>query len=151
MAYSVGDTVVYPHHGAAVIEKTEERELSGETREYFVLRLTYGDLTLMVPADSCEEVGIRDVVTKKQVEQVLEVLRTPEGKAPRNWQAPFIYTYFAQVDAILSGRVRICRCGRRGPHGGRRPQRHLLRCDPRFPGARGNRLSLARVGPLSAP
>lgn len=101
MAYSVGDTVVYPHHGAAVIEKTEERELSGETREYFVLRLTYGDLTLMVPSDSCEEVGIRDVVTKKQVEQVLEVLRTPEGKAPRNWSRRFK----ANMERLRSGDI----------------------------------------------
>jgi len=89
MAYSVGDTVVYPHHGAAVIEKTEERELSGETREYLVLRLTYGDLTVMVPADSCEEVGIRDV------------LRTPEGKAPANWSRRFK----ANAERLRSGDI----------------------------------------------
>jgi len=101
MAYSVGDTVVYPHHGAAVIEKTEERELSGETREYLVLRLTYGDLTVMVPADSCEEVGIRDVVSKRQVEDVLDVLRTPEGKAPANWSRRFK----ANAERLRSGDI----------------------------------------------
>lgn len=93
MAYSVGDTVVYPHHGAAVIEKREERELKGETREYLVLRLTYGDLTLMVPADSCEEVGIRNVVSKKEVERVLDILREPEGKASGNWSRRFKANY----------------------------------------------------------
>jgi CarD family transcriptional regulator len=45
MTYRVGDTVVYPHHGAAVIEKKETRNLQGEDRDYLVLRLTYGDLT----------------------------------------------------------------------------------------------------------
>lgn len=89
MPYQVGDTVVYPHHGAAVIEKTEQRELSGETREYLVLRLTYGDLTLMVPVDACDEVGIRKVVTKRQVEQVLDVLRTPEEAPDRTWSRRF--------------------------------------------------------------
>ena len=101
MSYAVGDTVVYPHHGAAVIEKTEERELSGQPTEYLVLRMTYGDLTLMVPADSCEEVGIRDVVTRKQVEQVLDVLRTPEGKAPKNWSRRFK----ANMEKLRSGDI----------------------------------------------
>jgi CarD family transcriptional regulator len=81
MPFSVGDTVVYPHHGAAVIERTERRELKGEVCDYLVLRLTYGDLTLMVPADSCEEVGIRKVVSKRESERVLDVLRTrAEGR-----------------------------------------------------------------------
>jgi CarD family transcriptional regulator len=93
MAYSVGDTVIYPHHGAAVIERKEDRELQGVSREYLVLRLTYGDLTLMVPADACDEVGIRKVVSKKEVEQVLDVLRVPEGKAAVNWSRRFKANY----------------------------------------------------------
>jgi CarD family transcriptional regulator len=93
MAFSVGDTVVYPHHGAAVIERTERRELKGEVCDYLVLRLTYGDLTLMVPADSCAEVGIRKVVSKRESERVLDVLRTPEPKAAGNWSRRFKANY----------------------------------------------------------
>ena len=59
--FRVGDKVVYPHHGAAIIKGVEEREVMGEKREYFVLRLSYGDLTLLVPLDNTEEVGIRAV------------------------------------------------------------------------------------------
>jgi CarD family transcriptional regulator len=93
MAYSVGDTVIYPHHGAAVIEKRETRELKGEERDYLVLRLTYGDLTLMVPADACEQVGIRNVVSKKEVEQVLDVLREEEPNKNGNWSRRFKANY----------------------------------------------------------
>ena len=50
MTFDVGDKVVYPHHGAATIEKREKKEAFGEKRDYLVLRLAYGDLTLMVPA-----------------------------------------------------------------------------------------------------
>ena len=89
MAYSVGDTVVHPHHGAAVVESLEQRELKGETRDYLVLRLTYGDLTLMVPADSYRDVGIRDVVNDKQVKEVISILESPEEKAPKNWSRRF--------------------------------------------------------------
>ncbi|MGH3664960.1 MAG: CarD family transcriptional regulator, partial [Egibacteraceae bacterium] len=84
MTYRVGDTVVYPHHGAAVIEKREKRRLQGQERDYLVLRLTYGDLTLMVPADATEEVGLRDVVSKQQVEQVFELLKARDGSMPTN-------------------------------------------------------------------
>lgn len=93
MPYTVGDTVVYPHHGAAVIEKKEQRELKGEPRDYLVLRLTYGDLTVMVPEDCCDEVGIRSVVSRRQVQEVLEVLRTPETNAAKNWSRRFKDNY----------------------------------------------------------
>ena len=89
MSYRVGDTVVYPHHGAAVIEKKEKRNLQGEERDYLVLRLTYGDLTLMVPADATEEVGLRDVVSKKQVEEVFSLLEARDGTMPTNWSRRF--------------------------------------------------------------
>ena len=58
MTFDVGDKVVYPHHGAATIERREKKEAFGEKRDYLVLRLAYGDLTLMVPADNAEEIGL---------------------------------------------------------------------------------------------
>ena len=93
MTYRVGDTVVYPHHGAAVIEKREKRSLQGEERDYLVLRLTYGDLTLMVPADATDEVGLRSVVSKKEVEQVMDVLKARDGSMPTNWSRRFKANY----------------------------------------------------------
>ncbi len=93
MTYAVGDTVVYPHHGAAVIEKHEKRTLEGQERDYLVLRLTYGDLTLMVPADATDEVGLRDVVSQKEVDEVFDVLRRRDGSMPTNWSRRFKANY----------------------------------------------------------
>lgn len=93
MTYGVGDTVVYPHHGAAVIEKHEKRTLEGQERDYLVLRLTYGDLTLMVPADATDEVGLRDVVSQKEVDEVFDVLRRRDGSMPTNWSRRFKANY----------------------------------------------------------
>ena len=84
-----GDTVVHPEHGAAVIEELREREILGEKRRYFVLRVAYGDLTLMVPVDSTEEVGLRQVVSKSEVKKVLDVLRQDESKMAANWSRRF--------------------------------------------------------------
>lgn len=89
MGYSVGDTVVYPHHGAGVIESTQQRELDGRPCDYLVLRMTYGDLTLLVPAERCSEVGVRDVVSAEEVERVLDVLRDPRGERKGSWSRRF--------------------------------------------------------------
>ncbi|MGH9121852.1 MAG: CarD family transcriptional regulator, partial [Acidimicrobiales bacterium] len=60
--FDVGDKVVYPHHGAAVVERREMIEAFGRIQEYLVLRLAYGDLTLRVPTDNTDEVGLREVI-----------------------------------------------------------------------------------------
>lgn len=89
MTYDVGDTVVYPHHGAAVIERCETRQSRGEERSYLVLRLTYGDLTIKVPADATDEVGLRSVCNDEEIAEVIDVLRVRNAKVPTNWSRRF--------------------------------------------------------------
>ena len=89
LVFRKGDTVVHPEHGAAVIEELCVREFLGEKRRYFKLRVSYGDLTLMVPVDSTEEVGLRQVVSKSEVKKVLDVLRQDESKMAANWSRRF--------------------------------------------------------------
>jgi CarD family transcriptional regulator, regulator of rRNA transcription len=96
-----GDKVVYPHHGAAVIEDLQEREILGKRRTYFVLRLAHGDLTLMVPVDNTEEVGLREVVSRREVKKVFEVLREDETKMPTNWSRRFK----TNVEKLRSGDI----------------------------------------------
>jgi CarD family transcriptional regulator len=89
MSFDVGDKVVYPHHGAAVIERREMKQAFGEEKEYLVLRLAYGDLTLSVPTDNTDEVGLRDVINDEEVEEVFAVLRKKEARMPTNWSRRF--------------------------------------------------------------
>ena len=62
MDFKVGDTVVYPHHGAAVVEAIEQREMRGEVVDYLVLQIHQSDLTVRVPAMNAELVGVRDAI-----------------------------------------------------------------------------------------
>ena len=101
MAFDVGDKVVYPHHGAAIIERKEKKTVFGETQEYLVLRLAYGDLTLMVPCDKCDEVGIREVINDEEVEEVFAVLRKKEARMPTNWSR----RYKNHVEKLKSGDI----------------------------------------------
>ncbi len=54
MSFAVGDKVVYPHHGAAIIEAKEKRPFDGKKTDYFVLRITYGDLKVSIPVDKAD-------------------------------------------------------------------------------------------------
>ena len=101
MTFDVGDKVVYPHHGAAVVERREKKEVFGATREYLVLRLAYGDLTLMVPADNTDEVGLREVINDEEVEEVFAVLRKKEARMPTNWSR----RYKNHVEKLKSGDI----------------------------------------------
>lgn len=99
--FRVGDKVVYPHHGAAIIKSLEEKVVQGEKKKYYVLRLAYGDLTLMVPADNTEEVGIRDVIRRDELDKVFKVLKSKECRMPTNWSRRFK----THVEKLRSGDI----------------------------------------------
>jgi len=89
MSFDVGDKVVYPHHGAAVIERRETRTAFGEEKEYFFLRLSYGDMTAMVPVDNTDEVGLREVIDADEVTEVFDLLAKKDARMPTNWSRRF--------------------------------------------------------------
>jgi CarD family transcriptional regulator len=101
MTFKVGETVVYPHHGAARIEAIETREIKGVEKMYLVLKVAQGDLTVRVPADNAEVVGVRDVVGQEGLEKVFEVLRAPHTEEPTNWSR----RYKANLEKLASGDV----------------------------------------------
>ncbi|MFE1513681.1 CarD family transcriptional regulator [Corynebacterium bovis] len=101
MDFNVGDVVVYPHHGAAVIEGIEQREFKGETVDYLVLRINQGDLSVKVPAANAEKVGVRDVVGEEGLLKVFSVLRETDVEEAGNWSR----RYKANQERLASGDV----------------------------------------------
>ena len=89
MSFEIGQTVVYPHHGAATIEEVMTRTIRGEERTYLRLRVNQGDLEIQVPAENVDMVGVRDIVDEDGLEEVLSVLRAPYIEEPTNWSRRF--------------------------------------------------------------
>jgi CarD family transcriptional regulator len=87
--YRVGDKVVYPHHGAGTVVKKEKRTILGTEREYLTIKILHNDMTVNVPAENAEKVGLRPVVDEDMVEEVLEVLHGSGTKMPKNWNRRF--------------------------------------------------------------
>lgn len=99
--FNVGDKVVYPMHGAGVIEAVEEREVLGERQKYYILRIPLGDMRVMVPLNNAREVGLRSVISEKDVKKVYEILGGAKTKMSSNWNR----RYRANLEKMKSGDV----------------------------------------------
>ena len=87
--YKIGDKVVYPHHGAGTIVKREKREVLGEKREYLTIKILHNDMTVNVPADNAERVGLRKVIDEEAVKKVVKYLTSGGTEMPKNWNRRF--------------------------------------------------------------
>ena len=85
MTFGVGDTVVYPQHGAGEILDIVEQDFQGVPRLFYNIRILHNDMTVMVPVDGVEKAGIRAVMTEPMVDEVLGVLRDDPTKMPKDW------------------------------------------------------------------
>lgn len=87
--YSVGDKVLYPTHGAGVIDSIEEKTLLGEKKNYYTMRMPVGDMKVMVPLESADAAGLRRVVSKSEAENVIKKLATDEPCENSSWNRRF--------------------------------------------------------------
>ena len=87
--FKVGDKVVYPHHGAGTVVKREKREVLGEKREYLTIKILHNDMTVNVPSDNAEAVGLRQVIDEEMVKKVTKALTGGGTAMPKNWNRRF--------------------------------------------------------------
>ncbi|MEW5783677.1 MAG: CarD family transcriptional regulator [Bacillota bacterium] len=99
--FNIGDKVVYPMHGAGVIESIEEKEILGDRKKYYVMKLPIGEMKVMIPMDSILRVGLREVIDKEMIDQVLTVLQDHSEEMSANWNR----RYRDHLDKIKSGNI----------------------------------------------
>jgi CarD family transcriptional regulator len=99
--FNIGDKVVYPMHGAGVIEAIEEKEILGTKKQYYVMSIPVGDMKVMIPLDNVRQVGLREIIDGEEVEQVFSVLRENHSKLSINWNR----RYRMNMEKIKSGDI----------------------------------------------
>lgn len=99
--FKIGDKVVYPMHGAGIIEAIEEKEVLGKKRQYYIMRMPIGNMKVMVPLDNVGEVGLRSVVGMDDIEAVMAILKQEDTDMSSNWNR----RYRANMEKIKTGNI----------------------------------------------
>jgi len=99
--FAVGDKIVYPMHGAGIIESIEEKEILGCRQSYYVVKMPIGDMKVMIPTNNVEDIGIREVINEQEVERVLDVFKEKNINVTNNWNK----RYRENLMKIKSGNI----------------------------------------------
>jgi CarD family transcriptional regulator len=82
--FKIGDMAVYPSHGVGIIDAIERKNLSGKEQKFYILRLLSNGMTIMIPTDNVEQVGLRGIVASREISKVYKILK--EKTAPSDSQ-----------------------------------------------------------------
>ena len=78
LQFKVGNKVVYPAQGVAEVIGVETKEIGGRLTSFYLLRIVNSDMRILVPTDKAHQVGLREVASSSDVEEVLDILREKE-------------------------------------------------------------------------
>jgi CarD family transcriptional regulator len=83
--YKIGDKIVYPMHGAGIIEAIEEREIFEETKPYYIMQIVSEGLQILIPVDKVDDIGVRTIVSQSVIDEMIESLKLPMDVMEKNW------------------------------------------------------------------
>ena len=98
--FNVGDKIVYPMHGAGVIDSIEEKDILGEKQSYYILKMP-GEVKIMVPTAKAESIGVRNIIDKSSADKVIGILEKDETEMDKNWNK----RYRDNMDKMRSGNI----------------------------------------------
>jgi len=99
--FNVGDKIVYPMHGAGVIESIEEKEILGQKQDYYVVKMPLGDMRVLIPTNNVDDIGIRGVIGLQDVDKVFAILQEQNINVTSNWNK----RYRENMIKIKSGNI----------------------------------------------
>ncbi len=102
MKFKKGDKAVYPGHGVGIIENVEKRNVAGKKQSFYVFRILDSDTKIFIPVNNVEQVGLRKVISSKEVEDIYKILR--RKKTAENNQ-PWNRRYRLYMEKLKSGSI----------------------------------------------
>ena len=101
-AFAVGDKAVYPVHGVAEVVALESRDIGGSQTPVYILKILDTGMKIMVPTINAGSVGLRDLISSKQVKEVISILKSRD--IPRDTQT-WNRRYREYMEKIKTGSV----------------------------------------------
>ncbi len=99
--YKIGDKVLYPMHGAGVIEGIEERDIMGKKHKYYTMHIPVGDMKVLIPCEGTENTGLRSIIDAKTADKVIEAMAIEEAEELVSWNK----RYRDNLQRIKSGDI----------------------------------------------
>jgi CarD family transcriptional regulator len=99
--YELGEKVVYPLHGVGVINSIEDKTVLGEKRSYYIIKLAISDMTVMIPTDKSEQLGLRQVVSSRDITKALKLINSEITDMEEDWKARYQHNF----EKIKSGSI----------------------------------------------
>ncbi len=102
--FAAGDRVVYPLHGGAIVRNVEQRDINGEKIDYYILQMLFESMTVAIPVNNAEKLGLRRIGDESTLALIQSVLKeNPDVQAVKSisWNRRFqLY-----MEKIKSGSV----------------------------------------------
>jgi CarD family transcriptional regulator len=98
--FQVGDLAVYPAHGVGEIQAIESRVVNGERQDFYIMKVLENGMVIMIPTRNVESVGLRNIINKKEIPKVYEVMKSrTDGVPAQTWNR----RYREYMDKIKTG------------------------------------------------
>jgi len=89
MTFEIGDKVVYPNQGVGTIENISSRAFVAQFEKFYLLRLVYSSMTVMVPFSNVNTIGLRKVTRNAEITRVLIFLACGNCRSHGDWKSRF--------------------------------------------------------------
>ncbi len=99
--YKVGDKIVYPMHGVGTIEAIEKKVVLGKRTEFYMITIINNGMKVMIPVNNADEIGIRSIISKREIKKVLKILESPADKIEEDWKQ----RYQNNIEKVKSGSI----------------------------------------------
>lgn len=100
MMFNVGDKIVYPMHGAGIIEAIEEKSVCNEKQSYYIIKMP-GEVKVMVPTAKAEDIGVRNIIDSETAGKVINILEQESTEMSVKWNK----RYRDNVEKMKSGDI----------------------------------------------
>ena len=100
----IGDNIVYPMHGVGIIKAIEEKEISGEKQQYYVIKMSIGNMQVMIPTGKILSSNIRPITDILALKHIINIFHHGESDRLLPWKQ----RYKVNMDKIKTGKIQEC-------------------------------------------